>query len=202
MCLGCARPGKPGRPALVRLHRLPQFLSGFLAKLRTGTTNSALSLLWHLCQKWQQLIAWLFPGAVRRALGLVPAPQREETSPVSGFSAHSTHRHASQRHLPAQALENAAHGRPTTLTVLFLLSLVRQGCIKRVFALLDAQNNSSFAQGVQQKTVTSLAPTPVLELLQSLLVSCLPRSCAGRASVCFPGCVPGRLAAPGWARTS
>lgn len=37
-----------------------------------------------------------------------------------------------------------------------------------VFTLLDAQNNSSFAQGVQERTETSLALAPGLEQLQSL----------------------------------
>lgn len=61
---------------------------------------------------------------------------KEETSPVSSFIAHFTHHLVSWRHLSAQALENAAHGRPAALLVLFLLSLLRQGSIKRVFALL------------------------------------------------------------------
>lgn len=43
------------------------------------------------------------------------------------------------------------------LMVLFLLSLVRQGCIKRVFALLDAQN-SPCAQGVPCRAVPALLP--------------------------------------------
>lgn len=43
------------------------------------------------------------------------------------------------------------------LMVLFLLSLVRQGCIKREFALLDAQN-SPCAQGVPRRAVP--APLP------------------------------------------
>lgn len=74
-------------------------------------------------------------GAIQGTLGLDPAPHQEETSLVSSFSAHFTHHLVSRRHLSAQALENAAHGRPATLLLLFLLSLVRQGSIKRVFAL-------------------------------------------------------------------
>lgn len=74
-------------------------------------------------------------GAIQGALGLVPAPHQEETFLVSSFIAHFTHHLVSWRHLSAQALENAAHGRPATLLVLFLLPLLKQGSIKRVFAL-------------------------------------------------------------------
>lgn len=86
--------------------------------------------------------------------GRIPASQQKESPLVSGACSIYTMyrggfclpRHWKMLHMGGQPHQS-----------LFLPSLVRQGCIKMVFALLDAQNNS-FAQGVQRRAVISLLP--------------------------------------------
>lgn len=120
-------------------------LSGFLAKHKVGTTHSTCPCSGISGRSGSRQVPGcpqgypsgsVHSGAIQRALGSIPAPHQEETSLVSSFSVHFTHHFVSRRHLSAQALENAAQGSPATVLVLFLLSLLRQGCIKRVFALL------------------------------------------------------------------
>lgn len=120
-------------------------LSGFLAKHKAGTTHSTCPCSGISGRSGRRQVPGcpqgypsgsVHSGAIQRALGSIPAPHQEETSLVSSFSVHFTHHFVSRRHLSAQALENAAQGSPATVLVLFLLSLLRQGFIKRVFALL------------------------------------------------------------------
>lgn len=94
---------------------------------------------------------------------------------------------------------NAAHGRPATLLVLFLLSLLRQGCIKRVFAVLKPRITPHLLKVF--RTATLLAPAPLLELVQSDPVPAVPVPAAAPAQteplfallgVCRGGCSPSR----------
>lgn len=86
--------------------------------------------------------------------GRIPASQQKESPLVSGACSIYTvyrggfclPRHWKMLHMGGQPHQS-----------LFLPSLVRQGCIKMLFALLDAQNNS-FAQGVRRRAVISLLP--------------------------------------------
>lgn len=134
--------------------------------------------------------------AIQGALGLDPAPHQEETSLVSSFSAHFTHHLVSRRHLSAQALENAAHGRPATLLLLFLLSLVRQGSIKRVFALpkprITPHLLKVFSAGLR---LSSPPPTPGAASKRAGACSAGPCrvSRTDQPLFCSAGCVPGWL---------
>lgn len=150
--MGCVELGKLGCLVLGRLLGLSAVW--FPAKHRVGTTHSTCPCSGTSGRSGRRQVPGcplgLSPravplalssqgcpsGAIQGALGLVPAPYQEETSLVCSFSAHFTHHLVLRRHLSAQALENAAHGSPAALLGLFLLFLLRQGCIKKVFALL------------------------------------------------------------------
>lgn len=165
---------------------------------RAVGTDSAWFLSPHRAGWLTVSVPALAPGAGSPAVPWgCPVPQREETSlfPALVPALLSTTYRRGIR-LPRHWKMLLVEGQPHRTGGLFLLSLARQGCIKRVFALLDAQNNSSFAPGAPGRIATSLASSWVLELLQSVLAARLPAG-ADTGSVCFPGCVRGRLAAPG-----
>lgn len=156
------------------------FLSGFHAKHGAGMLGSiwpwpwVSEAVWRLSTDTRSLsqqhraepalaIAFTSSSAALccgiRAMGMespgpIPASQQKESPLVSGACSIYTAyrggfclpRHWKMLHMGGQPHQS-----------LFLLSLVRQGCIKMVFALLDAQNNS-FAQGVRWRAVISLLP--------------------------------------------
>lgn len=136
-------------------------------------------------------------GTIQGSLGLVPASHQEEISLVSSFSAHFTH------HLVSGGISLSRHWnkrrpcRAATLLVLFLLSLLRQGSIKRVFALRKPRITPHLLKVF--RTATFLSPAPLLELLQSEPVPAVPVPAVSPAQteplfallgVCRGGCSP------------
>lgn len=129
-----------------------------------------------------------------------PAPQREETSlfPALVPALLSTTYGRGVR-LPRHWRMPPAEGQPRRTGAWFSLSVARRGCTKRGFALPGARVPGTAAP-LRQVLRGGLRPpsqllAELLELLQSVLAAGLAAG-AGTASVCFPGCVRGGLAAP------
>lgn len=182
----------------------------FPGQSQSGNNSQYLSLLWHLGHKWQKCLAvpWGCQGCPSGSV------QSGLSRDLWAWCQHLTKRKPPL--FPALVLTsltalyreasvcpgtgtNAAHGRPATLLVLFLLSLLRQGCIKRVFAVLKPRITPHLLKVF--RTATLLAPAPLLELVQSDPVPAVPVPAAAPAQteplfallgVCRGGCSPSR----------